>query len=137
MASSAYYYRQYTQYNNQVKDLKNKRTELEKIDKEFYKNPVQGDPDDYNKKMNNALTAHSKALVGDQGFSGLYSALEEMKECAVLDDRNLNGAHWAINDEIRKLNNQITDAQRKADQNWRSYQNAKYQEKIEAQKVQC
>ena len=137
MANSAYYYRQYTQYNKQVKDLKNKRSELEKIDKEFYKNPVQGDPEDYNKKIKKALSAHSQGLAGDRRFSSMYSALEEMKESAALDDRNLNGAHWAINEEIRNLNNQISDAQRKADQNWKSYQNAKYQEKIEAQKVQC
>ena len=68
MASSRYYYNQYCKYKNQVKDLKNKRSELEKIEKEFGRNPVSGDPNDYNKKIDRALGNHAKALSGDNAF---------------------------------------------------------------------
>jgi hypothetical protein len=138
MASSSYYYRQYCNYKNQVKDLKNKRSELENIEKEFGRNPVSGDPNDYNKKINNALGYHTKAFSGDNAFNAMYSALEAMKEPEVLGDSDLNAAHRAIQAEIRSLNNQISEAQRKQDQAYRNYQNAKYQEKVAADNArQC
>lgn len=132
MASSSYYYSQYTKYKKQVKSLKGKRSELEKIEKEFDRNPVSGDPKDYNKKIKNALEYHAKGFSGDNSFNGMYSALEALKEKEVLDDPDLNSAHRAIQTEIRSLNQQINDAQNKQDQAWKKYQNAKYQEKVEA-----
>ena len=137
MASSRYYYNQYCKYKNQVKDLKNKRSELEKIEKEFGRNPVSGDPNDYNKKIDSALGNHAKALSGDNAFNALYSALEAMKEKEVLGDSDLNTAHRSIQAEIRSLNNQISDAQNKQDEMWRKYQNAKYQERVAADNARC
>ena len=137
MASSRYYYNQYCKYKNQVKDLKNKRSELEKIEKEFGRNPVYGDPNDYNKKIDRALGNHAKALSGDNAFNALYSALEAMKEKEVLGDSDLNTAHRSIQAEIRSLNNQISDAQNKQDEMWRKYQNAKYQERVAADNARC
>ena len=137
MASSRYYYNQYCKYKNQVKDLKNKRSELEKIEKEFGRNPVSGDPNDYNKKIDRALGNHAKALSGDNAFNALYSALEAMKEKEVLGDSDLNTAHLSIQAEIRSLNNQISDAQNKQDEMWRKYQNAKYQERVAADNARC
>ena len=137
MASSRYYYNQYCKYKNQVKDLKNKRSELEKIEKEFGRNPVAGDPNDYNKKIDKALGNHAKALSGDNAFNALYSALEAMKEKEVLGDSDLNTAHRSIQAEIRSINNQISDAQNKQDEMWRKYQNAKYQERVAADNARC
>ena len=137
MASSRYYYNQYCKYKNQVKDLKNKRSELEKIEKEFGRNPVSGDPNDYNKKIDRALGNHAKALSGDNAFNALYSALEAMKEKEILGDSDLNTAHRSIQAEIRSLNNQISDAQNKQDEMWRKYQNAKYQERVAADNARC
>jgi len=137
MASSRYYYNQYCKYKNQVKDLKNKRSELEKIEKEFGRNPVSGDPNDYNKKIDRALGNHAKALSGDNAFNALYSALEAMKEKEVLGDSDLNTAHRSIQAEIRSINNQISDAQNKQDEMWRKYQNAKYQERVAADNARC
>jgi len=137
MASSRYYYNQYCKYKNQVKDLKNKRSELEKIEKEFGRNPVSGDPNDYNKKIDRALGNHAKALSGDNAFNALYSALEAMKEKEVLGDSDLNTAHRSIQAEIRSLNNQISDAQNKQDEMWRKYQNAKYRERVAADNARC
>ena len=108
-----------------------------KIEKEFGRNPVSGDPNDYNKKIDRALGNHAKALSGDNAFNALYSALEAMKEKEVLGDSDLNTAHRSIQAEIRSLNNQISDAQNKQDEMWRKYQNAKYQERVAADNARC
>ena len=127
-SASVYAKRQYEYYKKQVKSLKSKRTELEKIEKEFSKNPVQGDPKDYNKKLKKALNAHADALKGDNSFNVLYSSLEEKKEKEVMDDSNMISAHKAIMEAIRELENQITEAQKNADKSWREYTDAKYKE---------
>ena len=129
MASSGYYYQQHRKYNRQVKDLKRHRNDLEKIEKAFTHNPVAGDPGDFNKRISRALDDHAEALSGDSAFGSLYGLLEAKRESEVLGDSSLSTAHRAIVDEIRRLDNEISSTQRKADQSWRDARNAEYREK--------
>ncbi len=131
MASSKWYYSQYSSCKRKSKDLKSKKAELEGIRNAITHDPIHGAPDGINKELNDALDEHAKGMTGDSAFNTNYACLEAKKESGVYSDSNVSGAYNAINNEINSLTGQINSAESQAKSYYSKYLQALKDEIIE------